>query len=146
MSSSPVCDQILGDTAESDSTWELDQEVIWDEPTPSRPNGRYRARFEATRAEAEAITRAVDDALDRGEGLLYHVFYYETEFLLRWRLATHPKKARAGAQRGRPRSKRLAAWQANPGLQGLLRATLYRRWRAAMERRRHRHPAGSDHA
>jgi hypothetical protein len=103
--------------------WILDREVIWDEPTPRRPSGRYRARFVATEAEAGAITKAVDEALDRGEGLLSHVRYSETEILLSWRLATHPKKAVPGAKRGRPRNDAFErVWQ---GLR-ISRATAYR--------------------
>lgn len=122
--------RISSEPEEPVSAWELDREVIWDEPTLSRPSGRYCARFSATEAESRAITKAVDDALDRDEGLLSHFQYYETEILLSWRLATHPKKARPGAKRGRPRNEGLATWTAACSKS---RSTFYRR-RAALSR------------
>jgi hypothetical protein len=104
--------------------WILDRDVIWDEPTQRRPSGRYRARFVATEAEAGAISEAVNDALERGEGLLSHVLYSETNILLSWHLATHPKKAVPGAKRGRPRNEALERVRADWGIS---RATVYRR-------------------
>jgi hypothetical protein len=89
--------------------WVIWREVEWDEPTPTRPNGRYRARVVATEADVRAIEKAVGDALERGEGLLSHVRVVETKILLSWRPATHPKKARrwlqgeyAAGRRARP--------------------------------------------
>jgi len=87
--------------------WILRREVVWDEPTPSRPNGVYYVHIPATHEELRVIEAAVDECLDRGEGLLSHIVSSGTEFLLRWRQRTHPKKAIPGARRGRPRNERL---------------------------------------
>src|SRR6266487_2789498 len=55
-------------------------------------------------AELRGIGAAVDECLDRREGLLSHIIVSGTKFLLRWRQRTHPKKAIPGARRGRPRN------------------------------------------
>jgi hypothetical protein len=84
---------------------------------------RSDARFAATDEELRAIEAAVDDCLDRGEGLLSQFSAGETEFLLRWRRRTHPKKAIPNAKRGRPRNelvrKLMTEWK-------LSKSTVYR--------------------
>jgi hypothetical protein len=56
---------------EQQRRWELDRDIFWVEPEPTWPNGRYRAYFEATKAQAKAITAYVDDCLESGEGDLF---------------------------------------------------------------------------
>src|SRR6516225_5791339 len=72
---SEYADANLTDDEQQVRDWVLTREVICDKPTPSPPNGRYCARFPATKAELRAVEKAVDEALDRGEGLLSQVTY-----------------------------------------------------------------------